>query len=416
MAVKNAWIPLAGFVAVLTAGGLVRAQSAGSAARVSEDGAGVWRIERTGERWVNDAIELMGKTLNKIVLYRGVFSPPASSMERVQGDAIRVPEGADGIRALARMMGGGVIERAKGVYVVQRDPCGDCASEGIWILAQREAELNGGRYIAAPEGLLAWELSRSASVSLRQALPGILQTDVVLTTLFWPSREGDGSEVYAVQQSSASLTNVERTGLRYLRKVRIASVLADRVGVVDIWPGAEPGETGVVLPGPLTDLALDWDGDGVVDIAALTDLPGSWAAGSPLTIISGRSGAKLGVVEGFGFVVSRRADGEPVQITALDSEATRTYEFRDGRFGAVSVVSRVDVKGSEKRTDSAQIEAELPTLQRFLMPLTPAGLKKSDYRSFRTLKTFGQDLTARPKAANMTGVLAVSLPAERGAK
>ena len=219
----------------------------------------------TSQRWALD--ELACKN-NAVMLYCRFFSWGRTIP---QPGTMAVPRGAEGMKQFARTAGYTIRELSPEVFLAESSGCG--GDEPVVITAQLVRGFGGSIDADIPIEDLEWQLLRSASDSVRNNVQGNLFGSPWIATYYWPTREGHGREFYVQQQSSAGLT-VNYPPQRYLRKVSVETV-GGTLEVRDLWMdegGKEPQAH--IIDGPVGELELDFDGDGIVDVVCFSGSPG----------------------------------------------------------------------------------------------------------------------------------------------
>ena len=133
---------------------------------------------------------------------------------------------------------------------------------------------------------------------------------------------------------------------RYLRKVSVETV-GGTLEVRDLWMdegGKEPQAH--IIDGPVGELELDFDGDGIVDVVCFSGSPGYDGAVRPLHVLSGRTGREIGTIEGFEVAIIEGAGGQRQFIT-LDRDGYRTYGLTESGKLEMEHFERADADTAE---------------------------------------------------------------------
>lgn len=355
-------------------------------------------VDRSSQRAL-DELALREQT---VVLYCHFFSPE-KLVPRV--GAMEVPAGPAGVRQLAAAAGYTLRKLSPRVVRAETTGCGD--DEPVLITAQLVSVIGGS--IDANMSLegLEWELLCTASDSVRNNVHGNLFGFPWIATYYWPTRDGHGREFYVQQQSPAGVT-VNYPPQRYLRKVSVETV-GGTLDVRDLWmdeDGKEPQAQ--IIDGPVAELELDFDGDGIVDVVCFSGSPGYDGAVGPLHVLSGKTGREIGKIEGFEIVIVEGAGGQR-RFKTLDRDGYRTYDLtEDGKLG-MEQFQRADADTAEPLLMQVQgtpqgratvlgLKANEKVVDDFLVT-APTSSNPNAFRSLRVLKLVGERLRVPPGGA-----------------
>lgn len=362
---------------------------------VRETEPGVVLVDRSS-RWALD--ELAGRT-NTIVLYWNFFSleklvPRTGTME--------VPAGPEGIRKFAAAAGYALRELSPRVMCAK--PSSEVSDEPILITAQVIPGMGVSLDANISSEDLEWELLRSASDSVRNNVHASMFGSAWIATYYWPTREGNGHEFYVQQQSSTGLT-VNYPPHRYLRKVAVASA-GDELEITDLWLdryGKEPQAR--IVTGPVAELEVDFDGDGVIDVVCFSGVSGEQFGGSPLIVLSGKTGDEIGRLDGYEFVITEDVAGHK-RISTLGREGYRTYALDNEGKLTLGRSAPLDNEGARPLLEQAQagkatvstlgLKADDRVIADFVLPHRPANLISHALQELKVLKPIGERMSLPP--------------------
>lgn len=359
--------------------------------------AGQIAIDKSKPLWASHALDALAARANVVVIRSGFNTARLPGRDDREG-VLLVSEGTAGIREFVAVAGYQTVERAPGVLVVgEKD--NEIWDQPLLIFAE---ELNGmgeGHRTSALREKLEWRLLQSADAGMRTLDPSLAPT--CISTYYWPTAEGDGREFYVLQQNSADIDARYPTG-RLLRKVRVTNSAGD-LEIRDVW-GESKGWTAASrrVNGPVADLELDFNGDGVIDVVVYSGAPSETSGRSPLHVLSGKTGDEIGTLEGYEFLVTQDATGRP-KIRTLASDGYRDY--RVGEEGRVEIIHREEL---QTRTPTMAMLPQRAALQaagrgaseekvidNFVLPLTPSPLDPAVFSKVRKLKELGKEMMGR---------------------
>lgn len=255
-----------------------------------------------------------------------------------------------------------------------------------------------GARTSVPREKLEWKLLQTAYTGMRRLDPSLDTT--CISTYYWPTAEGDGREFYVLQQNSANIDARYPTG-RLLRKVRVANPSGD-LEIRDVW-GETKGWAAASrrVKGPVADLELDFDRDGVIDIVVYSGEPGETCGFAPLHVLSGRTGEEIGALEGYEFLVTEDAAGRP-KVRTLGRDGYRDY--RVGEEGRIELIRREELRtriptrallGQDAASQAAgSSSTEEKVIDNFVLPLVPSPLNPAVFSKARKLEELGEKMTA----------------------
>lgn len=314
-----------------------------------------------GSYWVRQAADLLAVRYGRILVRCGVIETLSESTERLLlGDPIRLPDSLDAVRRLAALSDSELVELSPEV-VLLRSRQGVC-DEPLLMTSERVSEI--GAPLDPAIDLHALDVKLFQSIGTRVLGSHVLFEPHWNGLVYWASREGQGRELYVLTPSTAYLSPQEPTSVS-LSKVAIDGTGKD-LTVRRLW-GASCG-------GSVVALELDFDGDGVVDILAFSGDSGSFAGTTPLLVISGATGKRIGELGGdfaMELVITKTSSGLRLRTVGKDSDSermttlrvVRSYSLRDGVF----------VLDKEERGD---------TRQGFVDPIVRPNATKLDRKVF----------------------------------
>jgi hypothetical protein len=356
---------------------------------------GVVLVDRSS-RWALD--ELANRT-NTIVLYWNFFSP-----EKLvpRTGTMEVPGGPEGNREFAAAAGYALRELSP--RVIRAEPSSEVSDGPILVTAQLVRGMGSSPAPNIPAKDLEWELLRSASDSIRNNVHASIFGSAWIATYYWPTREGHGHEFYVQQQSSTGLT-VNYPPQRYLRKVSVESV-GGALELTDLWLdryGKEPQAR--FITGPVAELELDFDGDGVVDVVCFSGVSGEQFGGSPLIVLSGKTGDEIGRLNGYEFVIAEDVAGRK-RISTLGRDGYRIYALDSEGELVLERSAPLDDEAARPLLEQAQAgKATVSTLglnaadrviADFVLPHRPANLISHALQRLKVLTPIGERMSLPP--------------------
>ncbi len=315
---------------------------------------------------------------------------------------VRVPEGVDGVNQLARAAGYTI--RRLAPQVLLADSSGCSTGEPVVITARLVPDMGGSVDASIPLENLEWELLRTAWDSVRNNVHPTLFGSPWIATYYWPTREGHGREFYVQQQSTSGLS-VNGPPQRYLRKVSV-EVNGGTLEVKDLWTderGTEPQAR--IVSGPVSELDLDFDGDGVVDVVCFSGVRGEQFGNSPLIVLSGRTGDEIGRLNGYEFVITEDASAHK-KITTLGREGYRHYEVDNEGQVTLRDSAPLDDEGARPLLQQAKagkgtvstlgLKADDHVVADFVLPHRPANLISHALQELKVLTPIGERMSLPP--------------------
>jgi hypothetical protein len=355
----------------------------------------VFVVDKAQKYWAYYTLDAMALKLNKVLLHCKVLDTNRIPGHYDHEGEVVLPAGIDGMRRFAAAAGYEILERAPGVLVAAEKNDEVC-DRPLMMFAQRFKELNGHAAISVPQDRLEWKLIQTSWV--RNIDLSSVHSGTSIGTYYWPTKEGGGREFYVLQQNSVMASPMGETG-RFLRKVT-ATRVGGEVEVEDTWRDQRDRPSGMYVSGAIGDLELDFNGDGVVDVVAFSDLFDNGGPIPPLRVISGKNGQEIGRLDGFEFLITEDATGSK-HIRSMDAEGFREYRAQtpDGivlvheeRAKTSMLPSLIEQRSlGPKAARAAQPEERV--LDDFILPLRPAGLGPQPFAKVRRLKALGQDIT-----------------------
>lgn len=291
----------------------------------------------------------LARRYGEVVLVHQGFSTAEVTGRGERSGMMEFTDGVVAIEELAPLVGSVPSKLAPGVTLLVRG--GFHVDFPIVLTAERAGAIGQSRPLAiSPEELERLLLVYASPISTTHHS---LFSPFWFAAYYWPSREGDGHELYVLTHSTGAL-HPQGIWSRGLTKYTIES----SGGAVTLgyrW--------GCAIPGPAANLELDFDDDGVIDILCFSGLPGSeWGVG-PLVVISGATGERIGElgtyssIEG---VVTESRDSKR-RVVVLDRSGFMYYELTDeGRLALVRVDEAPDDKVMLRLNDSLLRGARLP--------------------------------------------------------
>ncbi len=359
--------------------------------------AGQVAIDKSKPHWTSHALDALAVRANVVVIDSGFNVARLPGRDDREGTLL-VSEGTAGIREFVKLAGYETEERAPGILLV-----GEKDSE-IWdrplvIFAEELTGIGRGVRTSVPREELEWKLLQTAYTGMRRLDPSLDTT--CISTYYWPTAEGNGREFYVLQQNSANVDARYPTG-RLLRKVSVTNASGD-LEIRDVW-GETKGWTAASrrIKGPVADLELDFDGDGVIDVVVYSGIPAETCGFAPLHVLSGRTGEEIGTLEGYEFLVTQDAAGRP-KVRTLGRDGYRDYAVREE--GRLELVRREELQtrvptmallGQDAASPAAARRGapEEKVIDNFVLPLAPSPLNLAVFSKVRKLKELGEKMTA----------------------
>ncbi|MHB8797135.1 MAG: hypothetical protein ACYDBY_01605 [Thermoanaerobaculia bacterium] len=384
--------------------------------------AGQVAIDKSKPHWTSHVLDALAARANVVVIRSGFNIARLPEIDDREGTLL-VSEGTAGIREFVKLAGYETEERAPGVLLV-----GEKDNE-IWdrplvIFAEELAGMGSGARTSVPREKLEWKLLQTAYTGMRALDPSLNTT--CISTYYWPTAEGNGREFYVLQQNSADIDARYPTG-RLLRKVSVTNPSGD-LEIRDEW-GETKGWTAASrrIKGPVADLELDFDRDGVIDIVVYSGEPGETCGFAPLHVLSGRTGEEIGTLEGYEFLVTQDAAGRP-KVRTLGRDGYRDYAINEE--GRVELVRREELQtrvptmallgqGAASQAAAGRDAPEEKVIDNFVLPLAPSSLNLAVFSKVRKLKELGEKMTAprgRLDVGSEARVYADHRPKQQGVK
>ncbi len=360
---------------------------------------GVVLVDKSQPGWQGSALDELARKADTVVLYWHFFNP-GQTMPRT--GTVTLPAGMRGLEQFAAAAGYAL--RRLSPRVVRAEPSADGNDEAILITTQLVPGMGGSLDANIPLGELEWEFLRSASDSIRNNVHASIFGSAWIATYYWPAREGHGHEFYLQQQSSTGLT-VNYPPQRYLRKVSVESV-GGALELTDLWLdryGREPQAR--IITGPVAELELDFDGDGVVDVVCFSGVSGEQFGGSPLIVLSGKTGNEIGRLDGYEFVIAEDVAGRR-KISTLGREGYRIYALDNEGELPLERSAPLDDEAARPLLEQAQagkatvstlgLKAADRVIADFVLPHRPANLISHALQELKVLTPIGERMSLPP--------------------
>jgi len=247
----------------------------------------------------NEALSELAQRYGEVILIHHSLSAPHAGDHTEASTVVELPDSVRAIDQLAALCGSTIVRPAPGFALLA--PEASPADVPIYLTAERAIDIRGDSQIAI--GTEDFEHLLFVYRSPIWTTIHSVYSHFWFGMHYWPSREGGGRQVYVLTHSTGQL-HPKGIPSRGLTKYTIDSS-SGAVVLREQW--------GCAIQGPVTDLELDFDDDGVIDVVAFSGLEGNEVGTTPLVIVSGRTGERLGEIEGDELVVTRSATGVKVR-------------------------------------------------------------------------------------------------------
>jgi hypothetical protein len=360
-------------------------------------------IDKTKPYWASYALYALALRANVLLLNCDHLNSTHVPGYRDTSGELVVPEGVTGIRQFAAAAGYDLVERAPDVFVSQLHEGSSCNEWPFIVFVEELTDLGPRLRSGVPRRQLEWKLLQTGGLGIGYSRYGIFTNG----TYYWPSYEGSGREFYVLQESSEIDPRYPPLGM--LRKVK-ATEGEGGLSIQDLWIQDDPdmgayGEpTAKYIHGPIADLQLDFDGDGVVDVVTYSSLPGDTGGIWPLVILSGKTGDEIGELDGYEFVITRDASGL-IHVRTQGEGGYREYAAGNGEIKLTQHSNRslesmrpmlpgpgAAVQGVATAQGVVPVGEQL--IDHFVLPLTPVHVWKEQFKDVRKLKELGKIVRA----------------------
>jgi hypothetical protein len=258
----------------------------------------------SGSGWLMEASNALAQRYGKILVRcRVIEQVDEVETKRLQASPLLLPDNLEALRQLANLSKAEIVELSPEVLLMQRR--GDnCSDWPLRLTAERVTTL--GVAVDSRIDIHALEVSLFQTAGPLYDGGGVRRSSTTDAISYWASKEGGGREFYVLSQSTDALTpNYPPAG--GLTKVAVEGS-GTNLRITELW--------GAYCDGPVAGLELDFDRDGVVDVAVFSGVPGAFTGAAPIIILSGATGKRIGEIDGQGeMVITQTPSGFRIRTT-----------------------------------------------------------------------------------------------------
>jgi hypothetical protein len=325
----------------------------------------------SGSGRLSEASNALAQRYGKILVRCRVIEEADEAVgTRLQAGPLLLPDDLDALRQVANLSKAEIIELSSEVVLMERKG-DDCVDWPLMLTAERATTL--GVAVDPSIDIHALELSLFQAAGPLQEGGGVGRSSTTDAISYWASHEGGGREFYVLSQSSDALSP------KYPPAGGLTKFVVEGSGkslkVTELW--------GAYCDGPVATLELDFDRDGVVDVGVFSGIPGGFTGASPIIVLSGATGKRLGEIDGQGeILITETPSGFRIRTTGQiddhELRATvpiaRTYRCKGGSIvleshrAGKAWASVASLSGGDNDTHSAaRTPSNEPVVARFVV-------------------------------------------------